>query len=68
MQQRLNEDGSHLFFKCKHVAKVWQALNREGYKAAIAQMQDANKVVRHIIAMKEEEQLQMVLVFVALVA
>ncbi|RLN41688.1 hypothetical protein C2845_PM01G16690 [Panicum miliaceum] len=53
---RLDEDGSHLFFKCKYVEKVWQKLNIENFRVQLAEKSNAKEVMRFILSRKKEEQ------------
>jgi hypothetical protein len=57
---RLNEDGGHLFFKCKYAVKVWKLLNLDGCRAVLANKQSAKVVVCHIILLKAEEQMRVI--------
>ncbi|RLM58445.1 hypothetical protein C2845_PM18G07680 [Panicum miliaceum] len=57
---RLNEDGGHLFFKCKYAVKVWKLLNLDGCRAVLANKQSAKEVVCHIILLKAEEQMRVI--------
>lgn len=54
MCRRIHEDGAHLFFKCKHVAVVWQLLQLEPERQTLAQKQSARGVVDAIMQRKEE--------------
>ena len=57
---RLDEDGAHLFFKCKQVSPLWHMLQMENIRAHLASMQSAMEVIMEILKMKETIQRQVV--------
>jgi hypothetical protein len=46
---RLNEDGCHLFFRCKHVVPVWKEMRLESVREGLAQLRSAKEVTRSVI-------------------
>ena len=46
--QRLDEDGGHLFLKCKKVKAIWREQNLEDVRVALCEWPDAFDVMRHI--------------------
>jgi len=59
--ERTNEDGGHLFFKCRLVERVWQALKLERERAALARLQSARDAIEAIWKEKEERRLLMII-------
>jgi hypothetical protein len=57
---RADEDGAHLFFKCKTVRQVWSLLNLETERAALAELQSASDSVEFILQATEQKKLTMV--------
>jgi len=51
---RFDEDGGHLFFKCKNVCSLWSELQLEHARAHMASMLSAKGVVDDILKLKEE--------------
>lgn len=43
--QRLDEDGAHLFFKCKEAKKLWQVLNLDAVRGELAALQSPIEVL-----------------------
>jgi hypothetical protein len=58
---RLNEDGCHLFFRCKHVVPVWKEMRLESVREGLAQLRSAKKVTRSVLGMKKGERLKVVI-------
>jgi hypothetical protein len=54
---RLNEDGSHLFFKCKRVIPLWKELGLESVRTIFLDMKSAKEVVQSFLNQKEGEQM-----------
>jgi hypothetical protein len=54
---RQNEDGGHLFFRCKYARHLWQALNLNDLRELLREKQSAKEVVREILKQKQERQL-----------
>jgi hypothetical protein len=54
---RVDEDGGHLFFKCKTIRQVWNLFKLERERSLMAEMQSAMEVVRCMLNLKEEKQL-----------
>jgi hypothetical protein len=52
---RLDEDGAHLFFKCKEVRGLWADLQIEKERKQLSLCPDAKAVVQDILAMGEEK-------------
>jgi hypothetical protein len=53
---RLDEDGAHLFFKCKSMVKVWEHLALSRERDLLAAKSSAKEVTESIMAMKEEQK------------
>nr|AAM18736.1 putative reverse transcriptase [Oryza sativa Japonica Group] len=53
---RYNEDAGHLFFKCKPVKKVWQALNLEELRSMLEQQTSGKNVLQSIYCRPENER------------
>jgi hypothetical protein len=51
--QRLDEDGAHLFLRCKEVRKVWAELKLEEERRTLCECPDAKMVVHEMIGMGE---------------
>jgi hypothetical protein len=58
MCERQNEDGCHLFFKCKYALPVWRELGLEHIRGALAALHSAKEVIKMILGMKEGEQMK----------
>lgn len=54
---RLDEDGGHLFFKCKEVKKIWRELNLEDLTCELANLHSARAIVEALSALGENEKL-----------
>jgi hypothetical protein len=52
--KRLDEDGAHLFFKCKNIREVWKAFGLEEVCDRLCGHESANSVVQEILGLKEE--------------
>jgi hypothetical protein len=57
---RLDEDGAHLFFKCKGVRHVWANLQLEAVREELAGLMSAREAVEAILKMKPEIQRQVI--------
>jgi hypothetical protein len=53
MCERQNEDGCHLFFKCKYAMPVWKELGLEHIRGALAALHSSREVIKLILGMKE---------------
>jgi ribonuclease HI len=51
MCYRMNEDGGHLFLKCKKAKHVWRALFLEDVRVSILEAQDPMEVLRRVLAL-----------------
>jgi len=58
---RLDEDGGHLLFKCKHVKEVWRALNLEEIRCKLVQAASAREVMEEILLMEPKVQVTVVM-------
>jgi hypothetical protein len=58
MCERQNEDGCHLFFKCKYAMPVWKELGLEHIRGALAALHSAKEVIKMNLGMKEGEQMK----------
>ena len=56
----MDEDGGHRFFKCNLVKHCWRALNLEGKRLALANLQSSKQVTEHVLAMPEKKKLLIV--------
>jgi hypothetical protein len=54
----LNEDGAHLFFKCKTIAQVWIIASLEREIALLAGKNSARDVIKAVLAMKDDQKLK----------
>jgi len=61
MCHRLDEDGGHCFLKCKLVRRCWSCLSVEPVRQHLLLKQSAWEVVTEILALKEEVQIETVL-------
>jgi hypothetical protein len=53
---RYDEDGAHLFFKCKHVRHVWADLQLEGERQRLSELLSERETIEVILKMKPEIQ------------
>jgi hypothetical protein len=53
---RLDEDGAHLFLKCKVMVHVWELLALSHERQLLATKASAREVTETIMAMKEEKK------------
>jgi ribonuclease HI len=60
MCHRLNEDGAHLFLKCKPVKELWKALNLDDLRRKLLLCADSKEVVGEILKQKEMPKLKSV--------
>jgi ribonuclease HI len=58
---REEEDGAHLFFKCKLARNVWQLLSFEGDRVVLAALNTPVEALEHILKAKEQNKLLMVI-------
>ena len=58
MCQRLDEDGGHLFLKCKNVKAIWREQNLEDVRVALCECPDAFDVMRHTCSLPTERKLR----------
>ena len=56
--QRFNEDGAHLFFKCKLMQKVWCLFGLNRVCEMLATKQSTRDVIEAVLAMKEDQKLK----------
>lgn len=54
---RLDEDGSHLFLKCKGVRAVWRELNLEAIRCLLAEATSARDMMERILKVEGKNQL-----------
>jgi hypothetical protein len=57
---RYDEDGTHLFFKCKNVRHVWADLQLEGERQRLSELLLARETIEAILKMKPEIQSRMI--------
>jgi hypothetical protein len=48
MCHRLNEDGAHMFLKCKPIKELWKALNLDDLRRKLLLCADSKDVVGEI--------------------
>jgi len=53
---RFDEDGAHLFFKCKDVKQVWSHLQLDQTQVNLAQVLSARELVEAVLNMHQDEQ------------
>lgn len=53
---RHDEDGAHLFFKCKYVRHIWAEMQLEQVRQEMAEMLSAREVLEAILKMKMDTQ------------
>lgn len=58
---RLDEDGGHLFLKCKKVKQVWRCLCLEDTRTLLASKASALEVIESILTLREETKIKVVL-------
>jgi hypothetical protein len=51
--QRLDEDGAHLFLRCKEAKKIWRELKIEEERLILCECRDAKEVVHQMLNMRE---------------
>ncbi|OEL37772.1 hypothetical protein BAE44_0001209 [Dichanthelium oligosanthes] len=56
--RRLDEDGGHLFFKCKNVKQVWREMHLEEIRQGLAGLQSAIGVVEQLLDLDHRLQLK----------
>jgi hypothetical protein len=54
---RLDEDGGHIFFRCKAVKQVWRALECQDLRLSLCECSNANQVTEHILSLPKERRL-----------
>jgi hypothetical protein len=59
---RLDEDGAHLFFKCKDAKKVWEDMQLQGVRDQLAQAITAKELVWEVLKLKKEVQRRVITV------
>ena len=59
---RLDEDGEHLFFKCKEVRPAWCELNLEGIRCEQLAAVSARGEMKTILRLRGKEQLTIILI------
>jgi hypothetical protein len=55
---RFNEDGAHLFFKCKVIEKLWNYLGMNKERELLLSKPSARDVLEAIMSLKEEQKLK----------
>jgi hypothetical protein len=61
MSVRFDEDGGHLFFKCKAVKEVWRALNLETTRCELAESVSARDMMEKVLKLDPKTQIMAVL-------
>ena len=57
---RVNEDGVHLFLKCKNAKLGWRELQLNGLRDRLVQCQDAKAFVKEIIQLELQQKLKVI--------
>jgi hypothetical protein len=57
---RLDEDGCHLFFKCKHVIAICVALGLEEQRFCCSDKPNVKEVIKYILELKGRKQMETV--------
>lgn len=55
--KRLDEDGAHLFFRCKQVKQVWHSLQLEEIREKMCVCRNAKEVMHVILRLPESRKL-----------
>jgi hypothetical protein len=55
---RYDEDGAHLFFKCKYVRHIWAELQLKGVRRDLFELLSAREVLEAILKLKPDIQKQ----------
>ena len=63
MCHRFNEDGSHLFLRCKPVRALWKALKIDHIRLKLLLCADAKEVIGEILKQEEHVKLKCVALF-----
>jgi hypothetical protein len=58
MCYRLDEDGGHLFLKCKLVKQVWRAMFLEDIRLSLLNVATPTLVIEQILALPKEKGIQ----------
>jgi len=58
---RLDEDGGHLFLKCKEVRPIWRELNLEMVRSDLLLAKSARTMMEKILKLNSKTQLKVVL-------
>lgn len=61
MCHRLDEDGGHLFLRCKEVKQVWRALNLESIRTDLLQAADPIQMMQRVLKLEEKERMTVIL-------
>ncbi|XP_073360407.1 uncharacterized protein [Aegilops tauschii subsp. strangulata] len=54
--RRLDEDGCHLFIRCKEVKKLWREMQLEDVRLRLCACANARQVVQQIITLREQDE------------
>lgn len=57
ISNRMDEDGSHFFFKCKEVKHIWGDLNLEEVRCKLAVVQSALAILQAILELEEKQRI-----------
>jgi ribonuclease HI len=58
---RVDEDGGHLYFKCKEVKLLWRCLGLEDQRVQLSVKNTAIEVIQHILSCSEDKSLLMII-------
>ena len=56
ISQRYDEDGAHLFFKCKWARKLWRELGWESVREQLSTLMDVKQCVELLLALPNEKR------------
>jgi hypothetical protein len=56
-RKRLDEDGAHLFLKCKEAKEVWRMLNIGDIRERLCVMETAGDVIQEILKLNDEQKI-----------
>jgi hypothetical protein len=57
---RLDEDGGHLFIRCKEVKGVWKELNLEAVRCRLAEAKSAKEMMEMILQLEAKSQMTVI--------
>ena len=58
MCHRMDEDGAHLFMKCKNVKKLWREVGLEETRVRLAQTESAEEFIRKVLELDKKQRMR----------